>query len=99
MWSTEERRESGWKGGLKILRQRQQAGVTPHAGRAQGDSLTRDLRAELVVLVAAFEGRETIITDGTGLVSPTLPAFSTSQFVLGHGLLFLSRSQRRANPP
>src|SRR5437868_3913104 len=85
--------------GLKMLRQGQQAGVTPHAGRALRDLLARNLRAESIVIVADFEWRETIVTDGAGLVSPALPAFATSQFVLGHGLLFLSRSRRRANQP
>src|SRR5437763_3407757 len=92
-WSSDVCSSDLGKGGLKILRQGQQAGVTPHAGRALRDLLARNLRAESIVIVADFEWRETIVTDGAGLVSPALPAFATSQFVLGHGLLFLSSSR------
>ena len=62
----------------------QKFGVAPNVWRPLRDALTADRLLQGVVVVSDFQGRETLVADGAGLISPGPSAFAASQFVMRH---------------
>src|SRR5438309_11377545 len=83
-WSPQQRSEADRQPRFKALRERQKFGVTPHVRWPLGNALTRNGPAQRVIVVGNFQGGETIVADGAGLVSPCPSAFAAPQFVVRH---------------
>src|ERR1017187_1027575 len=79
--SAHERRVSHWERRLKCGRQRQQFAIAPHVRRTRGEQFARKARAEQIVIVGDFEGRETVFAVTAGLVAPGLAAFAAAELV------------------
>src|ERR1700745_1912332 len=80
----EERRETNRQTWGKALGEGQQFGVAPHVRCPLRDALATDRRSQRVVVVSNFEGGETVVADGAGLVSPGPSTFAAPHFVVRH---------------
>src|SRR5438270_1618250 len=83
-WSPQQRGEAERQPRFKALGEGQKFGVTPHVRWPLGNALTRNGPAQRVIVVGNFQGGETIVADGAGLVSPCPSAFAAPQFVVRH---------------
>src|SRR5262249_48277342 len=70
MRSIEQRRKADGQFRGVVLGEGQQLRVAPHVRRPLSDALTSDGCFQRVVIVSNFQGGETLIADGAGLVSP-----------------------------
>src|SRR2546425_8889165 len=76
----QQRRPPDGQGCVAVRRERQQAGVAPNVVWAGGNAIAGDGGFLRGAVVGHFQGRKTVLADGTREVSPAAPAFAANQF-------------------
>src|SRR5579864_3509628 len=97
MWSLKQRNETDRQPRFIAQGEGQKLGVAPHVRRPLGNALAANRPAQGVIVVGNFQRRETVVADGTGLVSPCPSAFPAPQFVVRHMATRFRFSKTAAN--